>query len=318
MADGTRVNELRLGPVINERNKEIALGELEAKLNELIRKLPIFADLVEEIQLTPGPRGEKGEKGDKGDQGVPGAPGSSIVGPRGPTGPAGPTGPTGPTGPIGPAGPTGPEGPPGATGDPGPVGPTGPIGPTGATGPTGPTGATGATGATGPTGPAGATGPAGPGIATGGTTGQILAKNSATDYDTGWVNPYTAPTRGIVTYTTASLANNATENAAIALGKRADLLYITASAACRVRFYKTAVARTADAARAAGTDPTAGTGVLADFVLVAGTLSIDASPVVALANGDNPAITTIYVAITNQSGASAAITVDSTRLVLET
>ncbi len=46
----------------------------------------------------------------------------------------------------------------------------------------------GTTGPAGPTGPAGATGPAGPGVATGGTTGQILAKTSNTDYATGWID----------------------------------------------------------------------------------------------------------------------------------
>jgi hypothetical protein len=53
----------------------------------------------------------------------------------------------------------------------------------GPVGPTGPTGATGATGAAGPTGPAGQ------GVPTGGATGQVLAKNSATNYDTAWVSP---------------------------------------------------------------------------------------------------------------------------------
>jgi hypothetical protein len=43
-------------------------------------------------------------------------------------------------------------------------------------GPRGPTGATGSTGATGP------------GVATGGTVGQVLIKNSSTDYDTSWSN----------------------------------------------------------------------------------------------------------------------------------
>ena len=47
-------------------------------------------------------------------------------------------------------------------------------------GPQGPQGATGATGATG------AQGPAGPGVATGGTTGQVLSKASGTNYDTEW------------------------------------------------------------------------------------------------------------------------------------
>jgi len=52
------------------------------------------------------------------------------------------------------------------------------------TGPKGDTGDTGSKGDTGNTGPAGATGP---GVPTGGTTGQILAKNSNTDFDTGWI-----------------------------------------------------------------------------------------------------------------------------------
>jgi hypothetical protein len=44
-------------------------------------------------------------------------------------------------------------------------------------------------GPTGPQGPPGATGPAGPGIPTGGTTGQVLTKTSATDYATNWQTP---------------------------------------------------------------------------------------------------------------------------------
>jgi len=117
----------------------------------------------------------------------------------GPPGPAGPPGPPGEQGPIGlpgtqgSQGPAGPPGPAGATGGVGAQGPAGPAGATGATGAQGPqgnpgpTGAAGATGATGPAGPTGATGPAGPGVAAGGTTSQVLAKNSATDYDTHWV-----------------------------------------------------------------------------------------------------------------------------------
>ena len=64
-------------------------------------------------------------------------------------------------------------------------GPRGPQGATGATGTTGPTGPQGATGATGATGPKGDTGE---GVPTGGTTGQVLAKASNTDYDTEWVD----------------------------------------------------------------------------------------------------------------------------------
>ncbi|HVW15725.1 MAG TPA: hypothetical protein VHB54_17965 [Mucilaginibacter sp.] len=50
-------------------------------------------------------------------------------------------------------------------------------------------GAAGPAGPTGATGPAGAAGAAGPGVATGGTSGQILSKHSNTDYDTSWIDP---------------------------------------------------------------------------------------------------------------------------------
>ena len=52
----------------------------------------------------------------------------------------------------------------------------------------GPTGATGATGATGDTGPQGPAGADGVGVPEGGATGQVLAKASADDYDTEWVD----------------------------------------------------------------------------------------------------------------------------------
>jgi hypothetical protein len=47
----------------------------------------------------------------------------------------------------------------------------------------------GATGPSGPAGANGATGPAGPGVPVGGTAGQLLTKNTATNYDTIWTTP---------------------------------------------------------------------------------------------------------------------------------
>lgn len=52
----------------------------------------------------------------------------------------------------------------------------------------GPQGDTGEAGADGEQGPQGSTGPAGVGIATGGSTNQVLKKKSATDYDTEWAD----------------------------------------------------------------------------------------------------------------------------------
>lgn len=150
-----------------------------------------------------GPQGIQGVKGDTGDIGPQGPIG--LTGPQGPQGIKGDTGDVGPQGPIGLTGATGPQGIQGIKGDTGDVGPQGPIGLTGATGPQGPQGIKGDTGDTGPTGPAGPTGPTGPqgptgatgptgpagtGVPTGGTAGQLLSKNSATDYDFVWIDNF--------------------------------------------------------------------------------------------------------------------------------
>ena len=169
----------------------------------------------------PGPEGPKGPKGDTGDTGPQGPTGER--GPEGPAGPKGETGPAGPQGPAGPKGDTGPQGPAGPKGDTGPEGPAGPKGDTGDTGPQGPAGPKGDPGPEGPQGPAGQDGsvsfdsltpeqkaelkgepgdpgqqgergpegpqgPAGQGVPAGGTAGQVLAKKSAADYETEWVD----------------------------------------------------------------------------------------------------------------------------------
>jgi len=133
----------------------------------------------------PGPTGPQGATGPQGPQGSQGV--------KGDTGATGSQGPPGTTGAQGPQGPQGAKGDTGATGSPGPQGvpgPTGPTGPAGADstvpGPQGPKGDTGATGSQGPQGATGAQGAPGPGVAAGGAVGQVLLKNSATDYDTIW------------------------------------------------------------------------------------------------------------------------------------
>jgi len=59
-----------------------------------------------------------------------------------------------------------------------------------APGPKGDDGDVGPIGPAGPSGPAGPAGPAGVGIPTGGDEGQILVKNSSTNYDTAWIDNY--------------------------------------------------------------------------------------------------------------------------------
>jgi len=74
-----------------------------------------------------------------------------------------------------------------------------------------PAGQTGATGATG------ATGPAGPGVAVGGTTGQLLAKASGTNYDTTW-STITPGDRYLTTSTTSLAISNATKTLTVGTG----------------------------------------------------------------------------------------------------
>ena len=71
-----------------------------------------------------------------------------------------------------------------------------------------PRGNTGPQGPTGKQGPAGAPGPAGPGVATGGTTGQVLAKKSNANYDTEWINfyPY-VPVGGVIEWDGTGIPN---------------------------------------------------------------------------------------------------------------
>ena len=71
-----------------------------------------------------------------------------------------------------------------------------------------PRGDTGPQGPQGKQGPAGAPGPAGPGVASGGTTGQVLAKKSNTNYDTEWVNfyPY-VPVGGVIEWDGTGIPN---------------------------------------------------------------------------------------------------------------
>nr|DAO45458.1 MAG TPA: BclA protein [Caudoviricetes sp.] len=105
---------------------------------------------LQNISLTPGPkgdagpRGERGEPGPKGDTGANGEPGPQ--GPQGIQGLRGETGQRGEQGPIGPQGLQGVPGEKGQNGEPGPRGERGEQGPTGPQGLTGPVGPRGENG----------------------------------------------------------------------------------------------------------------------------------------------------------------------------
>jgi hypothetical protein len=130
-------------------------------------------------QGTQGPKGDKGDKGDQGDQG-----------PQGNVGPQGTQGPQGPQGNVGPQGTQGPQGPSGVISVNDPITNSGTstsadLGLSLGDGLTTSAGALVADfGATSTTVAAGDRG-----MPTGGTTGQVLAKTSASDYASGWSDP---------------------------------------------------------------------------------------------------------------------------------
>ena len=119
------------------------LAALEAKL-EIDTSGFATKEELQNISLTPGPKGDRGEPGL---QGPPGPIGQT--GERGPKGDVGPKGEDGLQGPIGPQGLQGERG---RDGEPGPRGERGEQGPAGLPGPTGPQGPIGLTGPKGENG----------------------------------------------------------------------------------------------------------------------------------------------------------------------
>ena len=248
----------------------------------------------------PGPAGPQGIQGPKGDPGADGA-----VGPAGAQGPQGEPGPAGADGATGPAGPQGPQGLKGDPGDDGAVGPAGPQGSQGIQGEPGPAGADGATGPAGPQGlkgdpgDDGAVGPAGP-QGPQGDPGPAGADGA----DGGFASRTTSE------ITTSSLANNASEETTVTLKPGYRLLKVETDIAARVRVYDSTASRTADTARAIGTDPSGVHGVVLDLVTIPSILAWWLSPVVDGYTVD--ATDTVPLSITNLSGTTDTVTVTFT------
>jgi len=229
MMANKRITELNpAGPLTGDELVELVqpsgsgLANVQAPLTDIVQQLALQGP-----QGEPGPQGETGLQGWSGPQGEQGVAGlQGVAGPQGVQGPAGEQGPQGAVGPEGPQGPPGGDGAPGADGADGSDGADGDDGwaPmlavvadgtrrvlqvvswTGGTGTSPPSGKyvgalglvdliadaidiRGATGAQGSIGPAGPSGADGAGVPAGGTAGQVLAKATNADLDTGWIDP---------------------------------------------------------------------------------------------------------------------------------
>ena len=123
--------------------------------------------------------------------------------------------------------------------------------------------------------------------------------------------------RGVVSGTSVPLAQNATGNFNITGYKSYLLMNVGLSTAGWFRLYTDSASRTADANRSVGEDPAAGSGVIAEVVTTASSLTQKVTPFVPGGNMDNPVSTNMYVAIQNLSSTTQAITATLTILKLE-
>lgn len=145
--------------------------------------------------------------------------------------------------------------------------------------------------------------------------GDILQYNS-TDSK---FKPAQLPTiaRAEVSGTTASIADAASANLTITnTGKAGQLLSIETDAAAWVTVYASQAARTADASRTETTDPTAGSGVIAE-VITTGAQTVLLTPGATFFNSESTPASELYLKVVNKSGSSAAITVTFTKVAVE-
>jgi hypothetical protein len=122
--------------------------------------------------------------------------------------------------------------------------------------------------------------------------------------------------RSTAAQTTASIADNATDNITITGFKTYALMKVQLSAAAWIRLYTDGASRTSDASRSVGEDPTPGSGVIAE-VVTTGSETKTISPFVIGGNLESTVTTTIYAAVTNLSGSTQTITATLTLLQLE-
>ena len=123
--------------------------------------------------------------------------------------------------------------------------------------------------------------------------------------------------RTTVTGSTGSIANNAIGNVDITGFKSYGLIQVGLSTAGWLRIYTDNAARANDVNRSVGEDPTPGDGVIADIVTTGVSTTKNITPFTLGGNLDNPVSDKIYVAVTNQSGTTQAISVNLTILKLE-
>ena len=126
----------------------------------------------------------------------------------------------------------------------------------------------------------------------------------------------TIQSRTTANATTPSIADGTSSNVTITGFKSYMLMRIDTSAAAWVTLYVDSPSRTADAGRSETTDPTPGSGVIAEVITTGSTQQLITPAIMGFSN-ENPASTDIYAKVVNKSGVTQTITVTLTLLQLE-
>ena len=274
-----------------------------AKVNDKFLKYNSTSGKWEGADASGG--GGSGTKGQKGETGSDGSDGSK--GQKGEVGPGG--GEKGQKGEVGPGGgDKGQKGEVGNTGSAGAKGQKGEVGSTGSNGSAGTKGQKGEVGSTGSNGSAGAKGQKGEvGSGSAGDKGQ---KGEAG----GGAGSFTRTTANAAT---SSIANNASANITITAAKTYALQKIQTSAAAWVTLYTDTTSRSNDSSRNEATDPTPGSGVIAEAITTGAATQLVTPGLIGFNNDGTPS-TNAYLKVVNKSGSTQAITITLHYLPLET
>ena len=115
---------------------------------------------------------------------------------------------------------------------------------------------------------------------------------------------------------TGSIANAAAANISITAAKTYSLLKVQTSAAAWVTLYTDSTSRSNDSSRSETTDPTPGSGVIAEVITSGAATQIMTPGIIGWNNDATPA-STVYAKVVNKSGSTQAITVTLHYLALE-
>ena len=146
-----------------------------------------------------------------------------------------------------------------------------------------------------------------------GNSGKYLSTDGST---VSWASSSGLGARLTVSATTASLASGVSGNITASGFKGYALLSIQVSAGAWVTVYTSSAAQSADSSRSISTDPTPGSGVVAEAVTTTATTTYFSPAVIGYSSEAVPT-TNVPLKVYNNSGSTATITVTLTLLKLE-